>query len=67
MKTLLIFSLLLSSCSFYLDRNKEDKVIVIEEIKPLTETNKINCDLDTLTKLEVAKCQMESRLLELKY
>lgn len=67
MKTLLIFSLLLSSCSFSLDRSKEDSKITIEEMQPLTKTNKINCELGTLTQLEIAKCKMEAKLLELKY
>jgi hypothetical protein len=27
----------------------------------------VDCNMNTLTKLELTKCQMEARLLELKY
>ena len=59
----------LSSCSFTVE-DKEDKGIVVEKMKPLTETSKVNCDvkdLTTLTELQIAKCKMETKLLELKY
>ena len=59
----------LSSCSFTV-HDREDKGIVVEEMKPLTETSTFNCDvkdLKTLSELQIAKCKMETKLLELKY
>ena len=63
---LLILLLLISSCSLSIDREKPTKKIIIEELEPIQNT-KVNCDTDNLTKLEVTKCEMEARLLELKY
>ena len=48
----LLLLLLISSCSF--------------SIEPIQDT-KVNCDTKDLTKLEMTKCEMELRLLELKY
>ena len=64
-----ILLFLMVSCSFVYDRDRDNK-ITVEEMKPLTETSKINCNVDnlkTLTELQVAKCKMEAKLLELKY
>lgn len=64
-----ILLFLMVSCSFVYDRDRDNK-ITIEEMKPITETSKVNCDVDnlkTLTELQVAKCKMEAKLLELKY
>ena len=47
------------------DSLKESK-IVIEELEPIKDT-KVECDTDNLTELQIAKCKMEARLLELKY
>jgi hypothetical protein len=33
----------------------------------LESIQKVNCNTDKLTKLEIANCEMEARLLELKY
>ena len=63
---LLILLLLISSCSFSIDRKKPKDKIIIEKLEPIQKT-KVNCDTDNLTKLEVKKCEMEARLLELKY
>jgi len=62
---LLILLLFISSCSFSFNKNKEKK-IVIEELEPIKDT-KVECDIDNLTELQIAKCKMEARLLELKY
>ena len=64
-----ILLFLMVSCSFVYDRDRDNK-ITVEEMEPLTETSKINCNVDnlkTLTELQVAKCKMEAKLLELKY
>ena len=66
---LTIMVIYLSSCSFIYDRDRNNK-ITVEEMKPITETSKVNCDVDslkTLTELQIAKCRMEAKLLELKY
>ena len=62
---LLILLLFISSCSFSFNKNKEKK-IVIEELEPIKDT-KVECDTDNLTEMQIAKCKMEARLLELKY
>lgn len=61
-----ILLFMMTSCSFSYNGEKKQK-ITVEKMPPLTETNKINCSLDTLTELEITKCKMEARLLELKY
>ena len=63
---ILFFLLLISSCSFSIDRDKHKDKIIIEELEPIQDT-KVNCDTKDLTKLEMTKCEMELRLLELKY
>tara|TARA_B100000035_G_C20580182_1_gene370702 strand:- start:264 stop:461 length:198 start_codon:yes stop_codon:yes gene_type:complete len=63
---ILFFLLLISSCSFSIDRDKHKDKIVIEELEPIQDT-KVDCDTKDLTKLEMTKCEMELRLLELKY
>ena len=63
---ILFFLLLISSCSFSIDRDKLKDKIIIEELEPIQDT-KVNCDTKNLTKLEMTKCEMELRLLELKY
>ncbi len=62
----LLLLLLISSCSFSIDRDKPKDKIIIEELEPIQDT-KVNCDTKDLTKLEMTKCEMELRLLELKY
>ena len=63
---ILFFLLLISSCSFSIDRDKHKNKIIIEELEPIQDT-KVDCDTKDLTKLEMTKCEMELRLLELKY
>ena len=48
------------------DRDKKDNKIIIEKLEPIQKT-KVNCDTKDLTALELKKCEMETRLLELKY
>ena len=62
----LILLLFISSCSIVLDKDKKNDTIVIQELKPIQNT-KVNCDTKSLTQLELTKCEMKSRLLELKY
>tara|TARA_R100001198_G_C5036517_1_gene99477 strand:- start:115 stop:315 length:201 start_codon:yes stop_codon:yes gene_type:complete len=62
----LILLLFISSCTIIFDRDKKDDKIIIEELEPIQKT-KVSCDTKSLTALEVKKCEMEARLLELKY
>ena len=62
----LILLLFISSCIVIFDRDKKDDKIIIEELEPIQKT-KVSCDTKSLTALEVKKCEMEARLLELKY
>jgi len=62
----LILLLFISSCSMAFDRDKKDNKIIIEKLQPIQKT-KVNCDTKDLTALELKKCEMEARLLELKY
>tara|TARA_Y100000114_G_scaffold116144_1_gene110399 strand:- start:763 stop:963 length:201 start_codon:yes stop_codon:yes gene_type:complete len=62
----LILLLFISSCTVIFDRDKKDDKIIIEELEPIQKT-KVDCDTKSLTPLEVKKCEMEVRLLELKY
>jgi hypothetical protein len=48
------------------DRDKKDNKIIIEKLQPIQKT-KVNCDTKDLTALELKKCEMKARLLELKY
>ena len=62
----LLLLLFISSCSLSFDRNIKDDKIKIEELEPIQNT-KVDCDTNNLTELELTKCKMEARLLELKY
>ena len=62
----LILLLFISSCTVIFDRDKKNDKIIIEELEPIQKT-KVSCDTKSLTALEVKKCEMEARLLELKY
>jgi hypothetical protein len=62
----LILLLFISSCSMAFDRDKKDNKIIIEKLQPIQKT-KVNCDTKDLTALELKKCEMKARLLELKY
>ena len=66
MKLIFLLVFLIGSCSFSIDREKPTKKIVIEKLEPIEDT-KVECDTDSLTKLQLTKCKMEARLLELKY
>ena len=57
---------IISSCSITVERENQTKKIVIEKLEPNKDT-KVECDTNSLTKLELTKCKMEARLLELKY
>lgn len=70
MKTISVFSLLVltltaSACSIDVDRFSKDG-IKVEPLPPI-QSNELKCDTDTLTKLELTKCEMNARLMELKY
>ena len=63
---LLIILLFVSSCTFKI-RNK-DSIIEVEELPKLQDTiEAVDCDVEVLTDLDIAKCKMEAKLLELKY
>lgn len=62
----LVLLLFISSCTVIFDRDKKEDKIIIEEIEPIQNT-KVDCDTKSVTQLELAKCKMEARLLELKY
>ena len=62
----LLLLLFISSCSMAFDRDKKDNKIIIEKLEPIQKT-KVNCDTKDLTAFELKKCEMEARLLELKY
>ena len=62
----ILLLLSISSCTVVFDRDKEEDKIIIEKLEPIQKT-KVNCDTKSLTALEVKKCEMEARLLELKY
>lgn len=62
----ILLLLSISSCTIIFDREKKDDKIIIEELEPIQKT-KVSCDTKSLTALEVKKCEMEARLLELKY
>tara|TARA_X000001382_G_scaffold33536_2_gene22106 strand:- start:6491 stop:6706 length:216 start_codon:yes stop_codon:yes gene_type:complete len=52
-----------SGCSYIVEKNKKGEIA----IEPLESIQKVNCKTDKLTQLEITKCEMEARLLELKY
>lgn len=62
----ILLLLSISSCTVIFDKDKEEDKIIIEKLEPIQKT-KVNCDTKSLTALEVKKCEMEARLLELKY
>jgi|TARA_B100001063_G_C16738926_1_gene543613 hypothetical protein len=62
----LVLLLFISSCTVIFDKDKKEDKIIIEEIEPIQNT-KVDCDTKSVTQLELAKCKMETRLLELKY
>tara|TARA_R100001079_G_C4430396_1_gene143890 strand:- start:274 stop:474 length:201 start_codon:yes stop_codon:yes gene_type:complete len=62
----ILLLLSISSCTVIFDRDKKNDKIIIEELEPIQKT-KVSCDTKSLTALEVKKCEMEARLLELKY
>jgi len=62
----ILLLLSISSCTVVFDKDKEEDKIIIEKLEPIQKT-KVNCDTKSLTALEVKKCEMEARLLELKY
>ncbi len=62
----ILLLLSISSCTIIFDRDKKNDKIIIEELEPIQKT-KVSCDTKSLTALEVKKCEMEARLLELKY
>jgi len=65
----LVLLLFISSCTVIFDKDKKEDKIIIEEIEPIEpiQNTKVDCDTKSLTQLELAKCKMETRLLELKY
>jgi len=66
MRLVFLLVFVIGSCSFSIDREKPTKKIVIEKLKPIEDT-KVKCDTSRLSKLQLTKCKMEARLLELKY
>ena len=62
----ILLLLSISSCTIIFDRDKKNDKIIIEELEPIQKT-KVDCDTKSLTPLEVKKCEMEIRLLELNY
>ena len=63
---LLIILLFVSSCTFKI-RNK-DSIIEVEELPKLQDTiEAVDCDVEVLKDLDIAKFKMEAKLLELKY
>ena len=62
----LLLLLFISSCTVIFDKDKKEDKIIIEEIEPIQNT-KVDCDTKSVTQLELAKCEMETKLLELKY
>ena len=62
----LVFLFTISGCSFIVDKDRNDK-IKIEKLEPIVEETKVNCDSDRLKQLEIAKCEMEARLMEIRY
>ena len=62
----LVFLFTISGCSFIIDKDRNDK-IKIEKLEPIVQESKVNCDSDSLKQLEIAKCEMEARLMEIRY
>jgi len=61
--TIVILLFIIYSCSYVVKTNNKDEIV----IEPLKSIQKVNCNTDKLTQLEITKCEMELRLLELKY
>ena len=57
---------MITSCSFIIDKDRNDK-IKIENLEPIVQDTKVNCDSDRLKELEIAKCKMNARLMEIRY
>ena len=64
--TFILFLFMITSCSFIIDKDRNDK-IKIEKLEPIVQESKVNCDSDSLKQLEIAKCKMEARLMEIRY
>ena len=62
----ILLLLSISSCTVIFDKDKKEDKIIIEKLEPIQKT-KVSCDTKSLTPLEMKKCEMEARLLELKY
>jgi len=62
----LVFLFTISGCSFIVDKDRNDK-IKIEKLEPIVQESKVKCDSDRLKQLEIAKCEMEARLMEIRY
>jgi len=62
----LIFIFTISGCSFIIDRDRNDN-IKIEKLEPIMEESKIDCESKNLQQLEITKCKMEARLMEIRY
>lgn len=63
---LFLFMTMITSCSFIIDKDRNDK-IKIENLEPIVQETKVNCDSDRLKELEIAKCKMNARLMEIRY
>lgn len=64
--TFILFLFMITSCSFIIDKDRNDK-IKIENLEPIVQETKVNCDSDRLKELEIAKCKMNARLMEIRY
>ena len=60
---IIAFIFMLTSCSYTVEKNTKNDIA----IEPLDSIQKIDCEADNIKKLDIAKCKMETRLLELKY
>ena len=61
--TFILFLFMITSCSYTVEKNTKNDIA----IEPLDSIQKIDCEADNIKKLDIAKCKMETRLLELKY
>ena len=66
MRLIFLLTFVISSCTFSFNREKPKDKIGIEELEPIQNT-KIDCEQEAFTQLEITKCKMEARLLELEY
>ena len=60
---IIAFIFMLTSCSYTVEKNTKNDIA----IETLDSIQKIDCEADNIKKLDIAKCKMETRLLELKY